>query len=107
MKVIRTRETSGKEHNEAVRQAFLGRTVEACGMAEFPPGLRAHEGEEHKHEHDEVFIVLVGEITVPIAAGPTDLARAGDWVRVAAGEEHHLTNHTNLPCRCLFFILKK
>ena len=74
-------------------------------MAEFAPGTVAHEGEKHVHEDDEVFVILTGEIRVPITDGPTDIARAGDWVLVARGEEHHLTNHTQLPCVAMYLIL--
>jgi len=42
---------------------------------------------------------------VPIEGGPSGIARAGDWVLVEAGEEHHLANHTHLPCTALYLIL--
>jgi len=106
MKVIRALETPPSENAAAVRDVFLNRTVVACGVAEFAPGRRAHDGEQHVHEHDEVFVILSGAITVPIAGGPADVARAGDWVLVEAGEEHHLTNHTTVPCRAMFLILR-
>lgn len=107
MKVIRLHQTPPQQHTQAVQEIFLNRTVVNCGVAEFAPGCYAHPGEKHLHEHDEVFIILNGEITVPITAGPTDIARAGDWVFVAGGEEHHLTNHTHLPCTAMYLILKK
>ena len=107
MKVVRLHQTPPTAHRDAVQEAFLNRTVVSCGVAEFAPGCYAHQGEKHLHEHDEVFIILNGEITVPITGGPTDIARAGDWVFVAAGEEHHLTNHTHLPCTAMYLILRK
>ena len=106
MRVIRALETSAADNAQAVKDVFLDRTVVSCGVAEFAPGCYAHEGEKHVHEHDEVFIILSGAITVPIVDGPTDIARAGDWVLVAAGEEHHLSNHTTVPCKAMFLILK-
>jgi quercetin dioxygenase-like cupin family protein len=107
MRIMRVHETSIQDNSSAVQEVFLNRTVVSCGTAGFPPGTYAHEGEEHVHDHDEVFIILTGEITVPIVNGPTDVARAGDWVLVKAGEEHHLTNHTQLPCVAVFLILRK
>lgn len=107
MKVIRLHATPPPAHQAVVREVFLNRTVTHCGIAEFTPGCYAHKGERHVHDDDEVFIVLSGEITVPITDGPTDIARAGDWVLVEAGEEHHLSNHTHLPCTCMYLILKK
>jgi quercetin dioxygenase-like cupin family protein len=105
MKIVRLHEASAQERSDAVRKAFMGRNVVSCGTAEFAPGTYAHEGERHFHEHDEVFIILTGEITVPIKDGPAGVARAGDWVLVKAGEEHHLTNHTHLPCVAMYLIL--
>ena len=105
MRIIRALETPSNENAEAVRDVFFGRTVVQCGVAEFQPGCCAHEGEKHVHEHDEVFVILSGSITVPIVDGPTDVARAGDWVLVEAGEEHHLSNHTTVPCKAMFLIL--
>jgi quercetin dioxygenase-like cupin family protein len=107
MRVIRALETPSGANSEAVSAIFLNRTVVSCGVAEFAPGCCAHEGERHVHDHDEVFVILHGEITVPIAGGPTDVARAGDWVLVEAGEEHHLSNHATVPCKAMFLILKK
>ena len=107
MEILRVHETTPRENADAVSRAFLHRTVVSCGVAQFEPGSRAHEGERHVHDYDEVFIVLQGEITVPITDGPTDVARAGDWVLVAAGEEHHLTNHTHLPCTAVFLTLER
>ena len=107
MNIARLHEATAQERDEAVHEAFLGRRVASCGMAEFAPGAVAHEGERHVHEHDEAFIILTGEITVPIVGGPTDVARAGDWVLVKAGEQHHLTNHTHLPCVALWLVLAK
>lgn len=105
MEVIRVHETPPAAHRDLVQDVFQNKTVVACGVAEFDPGCYAHDGEEHKHDHDEVFIILTGEITVPITDGPTEIARAGDWVLVQAGEEHHLTNHTHLPCTAMYQIL--
>ena len=107
MEIVRVSETPGEQQGRMVSKVFLNRTVVACGVPTFPPGLCAHEGEKHVHEHDEVFIILAGEITVPIVGGRTGVARTGDWVLVEAGEEHHLTNHANLPCRAMFLILKE
>ena len=107
MKIFRALEIPSGENSEAVRDVFQGRTVVSCGVAEFAPGCCAHEGEKHVHEHDEVFVILRGEITVPIVGGPTGVARAGDWVLVEAGEEHHLTNHTTAACKAMFLILKE
>ncbi len=105
MTISRLHETATADLDRTVSNAFLNRTVAGCGVAEFAPGSRAHEGERHIHDHDEVFIILTGEITVPITDGPTDVARAGDWALVKAGEEHHLTNHTRLPCVAMYLIL--
>jgi len=107
MKIIRLHETSAAERDSALRDAVLGREIEACGVAEFPPGVCAHEGERHVHAHDEVFIILSGEVTVPITGGQTEVARAGDIVVVAAGEEHHLTNHGTLPCAAAYLIVRE
>ncbi len=107
MRVFRVRELSNEQRAEAVRELLLGRRVISCGVAEFAPGVRAHEGEEHVHEQDEVFVILCGEVTVPIKGGPSEVARAGDWVLVEAGEEHHLTNHTRLPCVAIYLIVAK
>jgi quercetin dioxygenase-like cupin family protein len=96
--IARLHEATAQERDEAVHEAFLGRRVASCGMAEFAPGAVAHEGERHVHEHDEAFIIV---------GGPTDVARAGDWVLVKAGEQHHLTNHTHLPCVALWLVLAK
>ena len=107
MKIFRLYELSAQDYNEAFREVFLEGTIVNCGVARFAPGIVAHEGEKHVHDHDEVFVILTGEITVPIVDGPSDVARAGDWVFVESGEEHHLTNHTQFPCVAMFFILKK
>lgn len=107
MKVVRVHNTAPEAHRDIVQSTFNGRTIVRSGIACFAPHSYAHDGEKHVHEHDEVFIVLDGEITVPIVDGPTDIARTGDWVFVAAGEEHHLTNHTHLPCTAMYLILKK
>jgi len=107
MKIIRVHETPPEKHRDVVREVFQDRTVVKCGVAQFSPGCFAHEGEKHVHEDDEVFIILTGEITVPIADGPTDIARTGDWVLIEAGEEHHMSNHTHLPCTAMFLILRK
>jgi quercetin dioxygenase-like cupin family protein len=107
MKIIRVHETPPIEHRDAVRDVFTDCTIVRCGIAEFEPGCYAHKGEEHKHDHDEVFIILTGEITVPVTDGPSDVARAGDWVLIEAGEEHHLTNHTHLPCTGMYLILQR
>ena len=107
MRVIRVHETGVEEHGEIVRHVFRNATIVNCGLVEFAPGSYSHEGERHVHEYDEVFIVLTGEITVPISGGPTDVARAGDWILVEAGEEHHVTNHTGLPCRTMFLIMRR
>lgn len=107
MKVIRLHETPPEAHRDTVREVFTDRTVVNCGVAEFAPGCYAHEGEEHKHEHEEVFIVLSGEITVPAEGQPEEIARAGDWILIDANQEHHLSNHTHLPCTCMYLILKK
>lgn len=90
----------------AMRCAFMGRIVADCGIATFPPDFVAHRGEAHRHEHDEVFIILAGEVTVPITGGPSGIAKTGHWVLVEAGEEHHLTNHTTQPCIAMFLVLK-
>jgi quercetin dioxygenase-like cupin family protein len=105
MQVFRARTTEATALAEAVKQTFAGRKILRCGMAEFAPGCYAHEGEEHVHESDEVFVVLTGEMTVPITDGPSEIVRAGDFVLVAAGEQHHVTNHTQLPCRAMYLIL--
>lgn len=107
MRVIRLHELGAAERDAALREAALGREVTACGVAEFAPGVRAHDGERHVHPHDEVFIILAGEIAVPIAGGPTEVARAGDIVVVAAGEEHHLTNNSTVPCVAAYLILRR
>lgn len=106
MRIVRLYGAGAAERDRALRDAALGRTVEACGIAELQPGVRAHEGERHVHAYPELFVILAGEVTVPIAGGPTDIARAGDIVLVEAGEEHHLTNHTSLPCVVLYLILR-
>jgi quercetin dioxygenase-like cupin family protein len=105
MQVFRLHESPASRRDEDVRAAMLGRTVVSCGMAEFPPNSQAHQGERHVHQHDEVFIVLTGEITVPIVGEESAVARAGDLVLVGAGEEHHLTNHTHLPCVAIYLVL--
>ena len=111
MKIIRLYEMTRADtqdplnHEMAIRQILAGRPIVACGVAEFAPGLCAHEGEKHVHEYDELFIILAGEITVPITGGPTERARAGDCAFVAAGEEHHLTNHTSLPAVALYILV--
>lgn len=107
MRIARVHETSPTDNGRALLGVVQDRTVVGCGVAEFAPGVVAHEGETHVHEHDEMFIILSGEITVPIVDGPTDVARTGDWVHVEPGEEHHLTNHTDSPCTAMFLILKK
>ena len=127
MKIIRLHETSVDENSRQIREVFLHANVSGCGMAEFAPGLVAHDGERHVHGNDEVFVILSGEITVPgvsgsdvvIPAAPEsdislpaspehgEIARAGDWVFVEAGLEHHLTNHTILPCTAMFLILNR
>jgi quercetin dioxygenase-like cupin family protein len=106
MKVIRLHQTAAEDHRDAVRDAMDGRTVVRCGVAEFAPHSYAHEGEQHKHEHPEVFIVLNGEITAAVEGQPDQIARAGDWVLIDADQEHHMTNHTHLPCTCMYLILK-
>ena len=106
MKITRVHDTSPADNGKAMLPAFQDKTVVVCGVAEFRPGVVAHEGEAHKHEHDEVFIVLSGEVTVPIVDGPTDIAGTGDWIHIEPGEEHHLTNHTDQPCTVMFLILR-
>lgn len=105
MRIIRLHQTPPTDNRDLVREAMAGRSVAACGVAEFAPHTVAHEGEDHRHEHDEVFIILGGEITVPGASGESPIARAGDWVHVPAGTEHHLTNHTHLPCSAMYMVL--
>ncbi len=105
MRIIGLKETSGDERHAIVKDTFKGRLIRDAGAAAFPPGCVAHDNERHVHDHDEVFIILSGEITVPITNGPTGEARAGDWVLVEAGEEHHLTNRTDATCVAIFMIL--
>ena len=127
MKIIRLHETGVHENSRLIREAFLHASVSGCGMAEFAPGLVAHEGERHVHQDDEVFVILSGEITVPatqaseiaIPAAPEsnrcipvppitgEVARAGDWIFIEAGLEHHLTNHTILPCTAMYLVLNR
>jgi quercetin dioxygenase-like cupin family protein len=107
MRIVPVAGTPSAENGKLVWHAFKNRTVVSCGVAEFPPGFCAHLGEKHVHDHDEVFIILSGEITVPITNGPTGRAGTGDWVLVAAGEEHHLTNHGAQPCIAMYLILKE
>jgi mannose-6-phosphate isomerase-like protein (cupin superfamily) len=107
MRILRVHELSAQENDRAVTELMKGRIIDGCGVAYFPPGIRAHDGERHTHPHDEVFFILSGEITVPITNGPTEIARTGDWVLVNAGEEHHLTNHTKLPTLAIYQILAK
>jgi len=107
MKIVRLHTTAPAANRDAVRDVLLNRTIVNCGIAAFEPGCCAHKGEKHFHEDDEVFIILNGEITVPITNGPTDIARAGDWVLVEAGEEHHLSNHTNIVCTAMYLIVRK
>jgi quercetin dioxygenase-like cupin family protein len=95
------------DNQQALRDLLGDRRIAHCGIAEFPPDTVAHEGEKHVHEHDEIFIILAGQITVPVTDGPTEIAHAGDWVLVEAGEEHHLTNHTNLPCVAMYLIVRQ
>ena len=102
MEIVHAQETGLSEHDRKVKAAFLNRRVVSCGHVSFPAHCVAHEGEKHMHEHDEVFVVLTGAISVPGIGA----ARAGDWILVKAGEEHHLTNHTDLPCTVIFLILK-
>ncbi len=106
MHVYRAQTTEAPELAQAVKQTFAGRRIRRCGLAEFPPGQIAHADEAHVHQADEVFVVLTGEMTVPITGGPSEIVRAGDFVLVSAGEEHHVTNHTRLPCRAMYLILE-
>jgi len=107
LRIFRVHDQPADALSHAVRQVFLGRTVQSCGVAHFAPGVCAHERERHVHDHDEVFVILAGEITVPIVGGPADVARAGHLALVEAAKEHHLTNHTSLPCVALYLILAK
>lgn len=106
MRIVRVHETAEADHRRVVKQVFEHHTVVDCGVAVFAPGECAHCDEEHRHADDEVFVILSGEVTVPITGGPTGVARAGDWVHVRAGEEHHLTNHTHLPCVAMYLMLR-
>jgi quercetin dioxygenase-like cupin family protein len=105
MEVVGLSSTPPQISRDRFRAVAAGCRVLRCGIAHFEPGHVAHAGEPHSHEHDEVFVVLDGRLTVPITDGPTATAGAGDWIRIAAGEEHHLTNHTDQPCTVLYMIL--
>jgi quercetin dioxygenase-like cupin family protein len=104
MRVVRLHETGIDENARLIREILLGCAVSNCGIAEFAPGVVAHVNERHVHAQDEVFIILSGEITVPNPGGGVDTARAGDWIFVEAGLEHHLTNHTILPCVAMYIL---
>jgi quercetin dioxygenase-like cupin family protein len=106
MRIIHLDQTTNRERSEAAKEQLGGRRIRECGVAEFAPGCVAHDGERHVHDHDEIFLILRGDITVPIVGGPTEVAYAGDWVLVDAGEEHHLINHTDEPCVAMFLILE-
>ncbi len=105
MKVVRLAQVPRVENQQTLRDLLCARRIAQCGIAQFEPGMVAHEGEKHVHEHHEIFVILTGEVSVPVTDGPTQIARAGDWVLVEAGEEHHLTNHTNLPCVAMYLIV--
>jgi quercetin dioxygenase-like cupin family protein len=105
MRVVRLHEIGIDENTRLIREVFLSTSVSNCGVAEFAPGIIAHENERHVHEQDEVFVILSGEITVPTAGGAGEIARAGDWVFVEAGLEHHLTNHTILLCVAMYLVI--
>jgi mannose-6-phosphate isomerase-like protein (cupin superfamily) len=107
MRVIRQHETTCEENSRLLMDAMMSAQVMGCGLAEFAPGLVAHEGEVHVHEHDEVFVVTSGEILVPVEGSAGVVARAGDWIFVEAGLEHHLTNQSVLPCRAIYIVLKQ
>ncbi len=107
MEIIRMHETSVEENNRLLREKVLQANVSVCGIAEFSPGQVAHDGERHLHVHDEIFIILSGEITVPVEGQSSEIARTGDWVYVEAGLEHHLTNHTILPCVAMYLVLAR
>ena len=101
MEIVNVCEMEQQEQARRVRSVFLNRTVLDCGHVRFDPHSVAHAGEEHRHKHDEVFVVLTGAIEVP----GVGVARTGDWIFVKAGEEHHLTNRTDLPCTVIYLIL--
>lgn len=105
MKVLKVHMTEIGENSRAVREVFAGKKVASCGVAMLQPGEVAHEGEYHVHEGEEVFVILSGEVTVPITGGQTDIAGTGDWVLIEPGEEHHLTNHTKLPAVVMYLEL--
>lgn len=106
MQIVALAETSGPEMTDALRRVMMHRTVVDCGVATFPPGTVAHAGERHTHPHDELFVILSGEITIPTEGGHDGVARAGDWLVVQAGVDHHLTNRSEVPCTAMYLLLK-
>lgn len=104
--IVRVHETTGKDNTELLQRYFKGKQVGNCGVAHFPPHFRAHEGDPHIHDVDEVFIILSGELVVPVDdGGPQVTARTGDWVHIPKHTGHHVRNETELPVACIWMEL--
>jgi len=106
MRVFKLDSAANAVRASDVKSNLEGRTIVKCGVAEFQPHTVAHQGEPHVHEADEVFVVLRGEMTVPVAGGEAAVLSTGDWVLVEAGEEHHVTNESDTPAVVIYVIFE-
>lgn len=69
---------------------------------ELPPGGAPHA--PHKHVHEEMFVVLVGQVDFTVN-GVTTRLDPGSVGFAASGDVHGLANGTNVNCRYIVFEL--
>jgi quercetin dioxygenase-like cupin family protein len=69
---------------------------------ELPPGGAPHGA--HHHVHEEMFVVLVGEVDFTVNGVTTRLG-PGSVGYAAGGDEHGLHNGSNANCRYIVFEL--
>lgn len=60
------------------------------------PGIENHA--PHKHEHEEIVVVLEGAATT-MCDGKTEVAQAGSVIYIASNLMHNLKNAGSTPCR--------
>jgi len=65
------------------------------------PGTRTHE--PHKHEHEEIVIVIEGTAEAYIE-GKTELAEAGSVIYFGSNQMHSARNAGTTPCR--YYVLE-
>ena len=97
-------ETIIKNYNSKLLDEYLnGKSVITCGFAIFDPHSVAHVGEKHRHDYDEIFLVISGEMKVL----SNNILSQGDFVVIPANTEHHVTNISDVVCSVMYIVYKE